>query len=110
VPFNQLGIPFARDSHTSWKAAESVATSRKTKGSRYLRLLAERGPQTDHEAASALVLPLQSINSIRNGLMMASLVERGTEERASPYGKACSTWQLTAAGRAAVQAMQETAA
>jgi DNA-binding MarR family transcriptional regulator len=109
VAHTQLGIPFARGSHASYKAAVSVSLTRKTKTVRYLRHLSIHGPQTDHEAAAALALPLSSVCSIRNNVVDAGLVERGTVERDSPYGRACSTWYLTPAGRLAVSAMTEAA-
>jgi hypothetical protein len=109
MPFTQDGLPFARGSHTSQKAAVAASARRGPKTARYLRLLAEKGARTDHEAAGALNLPLSSICSIRNSAVDCGLVARGAEERPSPYGKACSTWLLTAAGRSAVQKMREAA-
>jgi hypothetical protein len=110
MPYTPQGLPFAVGSHTSQKAAAAAAQRRGPKTARYLRLLSERGAQTDHEAAGALSLPLSSICSIRNSAVDCGLVVRGVAERPSPYGKACSTWQLTEAGEAAVRAMREAAA
>lgn len=110
MAFTQDGLPFATGSSTSHKAAVSAAVNRKTKTARYLRLLATCGPQTDHEAAGALQLPLSSICSIRNNVVDCGLVVRGVDERSSPYGKACATWRLTEAGDRAVTAMREAAA
>lgn len=105
--YTAQGLPFATGSHTSHKAAVSVAATRKTKTARYLRHLAQHGPQTDHEAATALGLPLSSINSIRNGAASCGLVGRGVAERPSVYGRACATWMLTAAGTSAVEKMRK---
>src|SRR5688572_17593250 len=102
MPYVQ-GLPFATGSQTSYKAARDAARSRGAKTARYLSLLSVKGPLTDHEAAAALTLPLSSINSIRNNTVDCGLVERGTLERPSPYGKSCSTWALTTAGRRAVE-------
>lgn len=106
VPYTQEGLPFARRSHTSYKAAVSVIATRETKTRAYLRLLYRRGALTDHEAHAALDLPLQSICSIRNGVMTSGLVRKGIEERVSPYGKDCATWMLTDAGRVFVSICQ----
>lgn len=38
--------------------------------------------------------------------MAAGLVERGSTERPSPYGRANAVWWLTSAGRAAAEAMR----
>jgi hypothetical protein len=38
-------------------------------------------------------------------LLAVPLVERGTEKRLTPHGHLAWVWQLTEAGRAAVQAM-----
>lgn len=105
MPYIEQGLPFAARSHTSRKAAVAAAASRQTKTQRYLRHLAKAGPQTDWEASIALGLPLSSICSIRNGAIHCDLVERGSTERPSPFGKACSVWYLTVAGRLAVKAM-----
>lgn len=101
--YTEQGLPFARDSHTSHKAAVSAAANRKTKTAKYLRLLSQKGPQTDHESAAALSLPLSSICSIWNNAVDCGLVVRGSEERPSPYGKQCSTWRLTDAGAVAAR-------
>lgn len=106
MPYTNLGLPFARDSHTSYKAAESIdVKTRGEKAQRYLRIIAS-GPATDHEMAAAIRVPLSSINSIRNGLMQAGLVEKRAEIKAGPYGKDCATWGLTAAGYAAVAQLE----
>lgn len=101
TPFTQTGLPFAKGSHTSRKAAIAAAPNRKTKTARYLRLLAERGPLTDHEAHDALGGPLSGICSVRNGAVACGLVVRGVEERSSPWSRACATWRLTEAGELA---------
>lgn len=103
MPYTEQGLPFASGSRTSRKAAVAASATRQTKTARYLKHLAKAGPQTDWEASIALSLPLSSICSIRNGAIDDGYVERGTTERPSPYGKACSVWFLTVAGRLAVK-------
>jgi hypothetical protein len=103
MPYTEQSLPFARRSHTSYLAAKGEASTRAEKSSRYLRYLASRENATDHEAADALGFGLSSINSIRNGLVIAGLVERLGISILSTYKR--TTWTLTAAGRAAVERM-----
>lgn len=110
MPHTQDGLPFAPGSSTSHKAAVAAAVNRKTKTASYLRLLAERGPQTDHEAATALTVPLSSVCSIRNGAVTCGLVVRGVEERPSPWNRACATWRLTEAGEKVAEQLRTEAA
>ena len=106
MPHTQDGLPFAAGSQTSYKAAVAAAVNRKTKTARYIRLLALKRSLTDHEASTATGWPLSSICSIRNGAVSCGLVERGHEERQSPWGRDCATWVLTSAGLAAVEKLQ----
>lgn len=101
------GLPFAKGSHESCEAARRQVASRETRTRAYLRFLYRHGPATDHEAREALSLPLSSINSIRHGVMVAGLVDKGFTTRKSPYGVQCRVWVLNRAGRAAVDAMPE---
>jgi hypothetical protein len=105
----QTGLPFARDSHESHRAAVKASATRATKTRAYLKLLYARGPLTDHEAAAAMALPLSSINSIRNGVVTSGLVEKTEIVRTSSYGQPCRCWYLSAAGSKAVAAMSEAA-
>lgn len=111
---HQLGIPFSRGSHTSFKAASRQVARRGTKTRLYLRVLFERGALTDHEAHAEMskttIVAHTGIQSIRAVVIDAGLVRRGREERQSPYGEACSTWELTEAGRKAVAEMTGAAA
>lgn len=107
MSYTAQGLPFAAGSHESWTAAEKAATRRGQKTLLYLRYLARYGPCSDHETAAYHLWPLSSVNSIRNALMHAGLVERSDQTRPSPYGLACRRWQLSSAGRAAVSAMRE---
>lgn len=102
MSYTVQSLPFARGSHTSYLAAKGEATTRADKSRRYLRYLS-REPVTDHQAAAALGFGLSSINSIRNGLVIAGLVERFGISARSTYKR--TTWALTAAGRAAVDIM-----
>jgi hypothetical protein len=106
MPHTQSGLPFAKGSHTSFKAADSQDLRRRSKNTRQLVRILASGPATDHELASALRLPLQSICSLRNGVVHAGLVERRAEIKSGPYGKDCTTWGLTAAGYAAVAKLE----
>jgi hypothetical protein len=112
MPYTEMGLPFqsGAGAHTSRKAAVAAQASRQTKTSRYLRHLAKVGPQTDWEASVALGLPLSSVCSIRNGAINCGLVERGSTERPSPFGKACAVWLITIAGRLAVKGIKSEAA
>lgn len=98
--------PYQSGSGTSYRAAIYVGPKRGDKTKQYLALLSKLGPLTDHEAAVKLNLPIQSVNSIRSGVMRPKRmwVQKMLLERIGPYGKSCSTWYLTAAGRQAVKA------
>lgn len=94
----QIGLPFSGRTpiscHRSAQAAQAAAATRVTKTLRYLDLLKHAGTRgiTDHEAASAMALPLSSINSIRNGC--GGLVEPRTDEHGlSPYGRKVTLWK-----------------
>lgn len=95
MPFTNLGLPFARDSHTSFKAAESVAVRRGEKMQRLLTAYRQAGSRglTDQEASEATGLPVQSICSLRNAAADCELVVRDGE-RLGIYGKANSVWRL----------------
>lgn len=108
MPYTDQSLPFAKGSHESYQAAVKAEATRETKTAAYLRFLFRRGPATDHEAATALRLPLSSICSIRNGAKHCGLVEKGDYAKPSPYGGSpCRVSQLTEAGRASVARMQE---
>jgi len=97
--FDQPIAPYAKGSHTSYKAARSLKLDqRQLKIQRYLMTLRINGPMTDPEIEACLGYPRQSICSIRNAAMSCGLVCRGVDERKSQYGKDCATWQLTDAG------------
>lgn len=106
MPFTQDGLPFAKGSHTSFKAADSQDLRRRSQKIRTLVRILASGPATDHELASSLRVPVQSICSLRNSVVEAGLVEKRCEIKTGPYGKDCSTWGLTAAGYAAVQKLE----
>jgi hypothetical protein len=107
MPYTAKDSPYAPgpNGETSHAAAKHADENREQKRRLYLKLLYRLGPLQDHEAAAAYCWPLSSICSIRNGLMLLGLVERGTEKRLTQYGHLAWVWQLTEAGRAAVQAM-----
>jgi len=91
MPHTDAGLPFAPNSHTSYKAALHAEPGRELKKAKYLRCLQEYGPLSDHQAAELLRLPLSSICSIRNGVR-AQLVKNGTGT--SPYGRTVDLWRL----------------
>lgn len=108
MAYTEGGLPFAGGSHESFQAAVRADSTRQTKTRAYLRLLYGRGPTTDHEAASALKVPLSSVCSIRNGAIHAGLVEKGSTTKRSPYGgNRCRNWLLTRSGWAALRALTE---
>jgi hypothetical protein len=110
----QKQFPFAKGSHTSWLAACSQMGKRAPKTKRYLEFLYNLGPLTDHEAHNLMRAELRiapsSLQSIRNNAMDCMLVREGREKRLSPYGLPCNTYELTEAGKLAVDAMREVAA
>jgi hypothetical protein len=107
MAYTSQSLPFAAGSHESYQAAVRAEATRETKTRAYIRLLARRGPLTDHEARASLGLPLSSICSIRNGTVKCGLVEKGGYAKQGPYDRACRVWQLTDAGRAASARMQD---
>jgi hypothetical protein len=97
--------PFAKGSHTSWKAARAVRREeRGAKTLRYLTLLDSHENLTDPEVHKITGWPRSSICSIRHALEHALLVTKTGQERNSPYGLACAAYRLTDAGRAALAA------
>jgi hypothetical protein len=91
--YTQLGIPFARGSHTSHKAAVRVGPKRGAVTQKYLDLLREAGTRglIDAEAAGLLNRPVSSVCSIRNGCSNAGLIRRAGE-RMGPWGVAQTIW------------------
>lgn len=106
MPWTQSGLPFARGSHTSFKAADSIDLRRRSQNTQALMRILACAPATDHELAAGLRLPLQSICSLRNGVVHAGLVERRAQIKVGPHGKDCATWGLTVAGYAAVAKLE----
>jgi hypothetical protein len=73
--------------HASSTGAQVAALTRGDATRRYLALLREGGPLSDHEAARMMGCGTSSINSIRNGCR-GLVAESGTyEEMAWPGGK-----------------------
>lgn len=107
MPYTEQGLPFASGSHESHQAAVSAEATRGRKTRQYLRLLAQRGPMTDHEVRVSTGWPLSSVNSIRNGAMHCGLVEKGGYAKQGPYERSCRVWQLSECGRAAVAVMRD---
>jgi hypothetical protein len=106
----QRAFPFARGSHTSYKAGLAALAQRAPKTRLYLYALADHGPLTDHEAFAVLrrqvLLAPTGIQSIRNNAMDCLLVRKRSETRTSPYGAACHPYELTEAGVAAVATLR----
>jgi hypothetical protein len=98
MPQTQAGLPFSgstpRSRHASYRGAESAAPRAGSQSWRLWRLYVERGPQTDHEAAAALNLPLATICARRNSLVSKGLVEAG-ELVPGPYRTVNTRWQVT---------------
>jgi hypothetical protein len=90
MPYAQ-GLPFARDSHTSYKSAVEQSCNPQRGAKLLILLIAYRNAGdhglTDHEAATRCNLPVQSITSLRNALMEDGVVGKAGE-RVGPYGKA----------------------
>ena len=61
--------------------------------SRLLAFLRAHGPQTDHDCAAGLELPLASVNALRNGLVKRGLVV-AVDHRPGPYGPLRTRWGL----------------
>lgn len=89
LPFSGV-TPISR--HHSVKAAIQAARARGVKTRQYLDLLARVGDASDHEAATALGLPLSSICSIRNGVR--NWLWPSDRTAISPYGKTVTCWRL----------------
>lgn len=97
--------PFAKGSHTSWKAARAVnQIDRASKTRKYLDLLAAHGNLTDPEVVALTGWPRSSICSIRFAVEHALLVEKAGEQRASQCKRDCEAYRLTNAGKAAQEA------
>lgn len=98
--FSEPVAPFAKGSHTSWKAAKSFTLSdRQRKTRTYLWLLSQYKDVTDPEAAFGCQYPRSSICSIRNAAERCGLVVKSGRERKSEFGKDCAAYRLTKAGR-----------
>jgi hypothetical protein len=99
MPFTQSGLPFARGSHTSHKAAVSAGRTRGAKVAALMALYRAAGPPglTDPEASRALskacdcIVPVQSICSLRNALVEDGIIGKAGE-RVGDFGKAVTVW------------------
>lgn len=92
MPYAQ-GLPFARGSHTSYKAA---VRQQKTRGVKLARLLdayreAASGGLTGCEASARTGLPIQSICSLRAKLEADGLIAKGGA-RMGAYGHSVTVW------------------
>jgi hypothetical protein len=98
MPYTDQELPWTgstpRSRHASYRGAESAAPRAGSQSGRLLRLYRECGPQTDHEAATALGLPLATICARRNSLVSKGLVEAG-ELVPGPYQTPNTRWQVT---------------
>lgn len=111
----QQALPFAGRTplarHCSRLGAEGAAIRAASQVAHYLRLLLDHGPQTDHEAARALGIPVTSVCARRGWCIderyhPTPLVE-AAGKKPGPFGTPNVTWQLTGAGRQAAQVIQE---
>jgi hypothetical protein len=91
--WTQGGLPFAKRSHTSFKAAVRAARGRGKVTQAYLAALKTAGADglIDAEASDLLKRPVSSICSIRNGCIHAGLVVKGGE-RKGPWGVSQQVW------------------
>ena len=71
LPFSGITPP---SRHASYLGAQDASGRSQPQAERYLKLLRERGPQTDWEAAKALGLERTSITARRAPLVRAGLV------------------------------------
>jgi hypothetical protein len=98
MPYTDQDLPWTgstpRSRHASYRGAESAAPRAGSQSWRLLRLYRERGPQTDHEAAAALNLPLATICARRNSLVSKGLVTAG-DLVPGPYRTVNTRWQVT---------------
>lgn len=78
--------------HNSYKGAVQASRTRASKTDRYYRWLCDVWSATDQSAADALNLPLQSICSIRNGLLKRGKV-RAAGSRKGRYGCSVTIWE-----------------
>jgi hypothetical protein len=93
----QQAIPFARGSHTSYKAARAVHREG-TRGQKLRRLIdayrvAGEAGLTNLEAADVTGLPLQSVCSLRASAADCGLLEKAGE-RIGPFGKSNQVWRV----------------
>ena len=91
MPHTQQGLPFAKRSQTSYRAAVAEAARRAEKTRRYLQALVAAGARglTDVETIGAVAdaiagLQVSSVCSIRNAAMDCGLVIRLTVTRRNP--------------------------
>jgi hypothetical protein len=97
MPYTEQGLPFSGRApisrHAGQKAAESLAPTRGEKTRRMLAFFRKVHAATDHQLSDELRLPLQSICSLRNGLVDRGLVEAFSTCRGR-YGKNVTIWRL----------------
>jgi hypothetical protein len=98
MPYTDQELPWTgstpRSRHASYRGAESAAPRAGSQVWRLWMLYQTCGPQTDHEAAQALGLPLATICARRNSLVSKGLVEAG-ELVPGPYRTVNTRWQLS---------------
>lgn len=105
MPYAEQGLPFAPNSHTSFKAAQRVNDDyRQTITAAYLKLLKEIPNRSDEYAYLYLkhegyLLARSSLSSIRAACIKTGLVKRSSEMAKSAMGRDVHTWCLTEKGR-----------
>jgi hypothetical protein len=95
MPYQQA-IPFARGSHTSYKAARAL-NREGTRGKKLRRLIeayrvAGEAGFTNLEASDVTSLPLQSVCSLRAAAADCGLLEKAGE-RVGRFGKSNQAWR-----------------
>lgn len=85
--YTEQGLPFQSTSQASYRGAVHAALMRGVKTQRLLDAYADAGTRglTDAEASHATGLPVQSVCSLRNGLMNCAVVRRAGD-RLGPWG------------------------
>src|SRR4051812_43652370 len=90
LPF-QGAISVSR--HCSWAGAKAAEPRAGSQAWRLLLLYKEHGPQTDHQAAAALDLPLATICARRGWLVNKNLV-RAQGTTPGPFHTANTLWGI----------------
>ena len=94
------GYAHRNASRTERLAARSVTRTRGKAKLRLLQAYVSAGSRglTDWEAVRLTGLPMSSVNSCRNALLLDRFLEASGAERLSPYDKPVQVWRASQAG------------